>query len=517
MAMYNFNDTTRGTVAAKSSAETLAICQLTGTGHIDPVFVDNAIAGFTTLYTTGRDIPPVEIVESDVGELSDGAILRGTKYGPRDIVVGFSLESSSASDYRSKITALNSLLKGELLIAFRDDLTLTDVYYEGYYYKAVFAGGSEIEGGHLNGKGELTFHCSDPIRYSSAFTTIDFDASAGEAQEFESVGQLPAYPIINIDPGAKGKMTFVNEKTRASITIGTDGESASQAKLTTTPPTLSGNPTPTFTKLSEGYSGIDYYDIEPDVSGETIKYQSGTGMFPEYDALSQSTDNAVGPGIMYNSTVNAADCGWALYDVNLSVPDNYKHQQNLLFQVQGTSTGSPKSAIYIFNTKSNPGIFVYLYTGTGYQTTVAIPRGKYMFSMRYIGNTVTFRCVSATTGESYINRSYYIDNLGSTAGQYAFLQFYRSAAFSDPGGEDKSISIGKMAWYGTAGYTENDLVQIDTGTGSVLVNGTPRPDLGDIRNDFENFYIDGPTNITWSSTSESCDPTIYLRWRERYL
>lgn len=62
------------------------------------------------------------------------------------------------------------------------------------------------------------------------------------------------------------------------------------------------------------------------------------------------------------------------------------------------------------------------------------------------------------------------------------------------------------------------LVEVDTGSGEISVNGDAQPNLGSINNDFEDFELTAGENvITCSSSGWVDDMVCTMKYREVYL
>ena len=65
---------------------------------------------------------------------------------------------------------------------------------------------------------------------------------------------------------------------------------------------------------------------------------------------------------------------------------------------------------------------------------------------------------------------------------------------------------------------KNGLVEIDTGSGDIYLNGTSQPGLGTVENDFEGFVLEYGTNQISCGASDWVDDAVYkMHYREVYL
>ena len=125
---------------------------------INGVFLDNEIGGFTTVTVSGRDSLAYDITSENVGSNGRGELFLGKRLESRNLTINFKLVTSSASDLIAKFTTLKSMLSGDLIVKFNDDINK--------YYKGTL---SEIDNppeGALTFVSSFEIYCADPICYS---------------------------------------------------------------------------------------------------------------------------------------------------------------------------------------------------------------------------------------------------------------------------------------------------------------------------------------------------------------
>ena len=68
-------------------------------------------------------------------------------------------------------------------------------------------------------------------------------------------------------------------------------------------------------------------------------------------------------------------------------------------------------------------------------------------------------------------------------------------------------------------FSKNDIVSIDCKSGDITQNGLPKPSLGAIGNDWEDFYLRPGHNKLKISSSEwaTNQPSYKIKYREVYL
>lgn len=126
--------------------------------NINSLFLDNEIDGFTTLTVSGRDSLSYDITSEKAGNSGTGELFLGKRLESRNLTINFKLVTSSASDLIAKFTTLKSMLSGDLIVKFNDDINK--------YYKGTL---SEIDNppeGALTFVSSFEIYCADPICYS---------------------------------------------------------------------------------------------------------------------------------------------------------------------------------------------------------------------------------------------------------------------------------------------------------------------------------------------------------------
>ena len=159
---------------------------------INGIYLEDAITGFTTLTTTGREALTKEVLTNSYKR--DGSVVDYTRYPEREIIVKFVIETDSNGSYRDKYTTLLGMLDGEEVdIVFNDDANkfLTGTISvnepeEKYGYFCV---------------GTYTVKCADPFKYStSVYTASPVDYDGATAQFLITYnGTYPARPLLQAE------------------------------------------------------------------------------------------------------------------------------------------------------------------------------------------------------------------------------------------------------------------------------------------------------------------------------
>lgn len=148
--MYDFTDIAPA-VTTNYNLPSEAICY---NGH----WIDQEIAGFRTLYTSGRELASFDAMY-DSSNFLDGAYYHGRRKPEREITVGYQIESRNVTEFRDSLNRLNRILRIQnAKIIFHDE---EDKYFIG---SMVSSSGDSLG---LSYKGEFNILCPDPYKYST--------------------------------------------------------------------------------------------------------------------------------------------------------------------------------------------------------------------------------------------------------------------------------------------------------------------------------------------------------------
>jgi predicted phage tail component-like protein len=196
--VYTFRDTTDHT--AITTALPAEACSINGQ------YLEDVVEGYRTLYTKGRESLGAELDTYETGT-ADGSVVKGRRYPPREIKVGFQLIAKDPIYFRFAFTQLNNLLSLDSAdFIFADE---PEVFFTG---TPIFD--AEVDEGQLSVKGEWTIYCAYPFKRSVApkvLTMADAEVTDTSATfTIDYQGGQPARPIL--------RATFASAKT--------DGESS---------------------------------------------------------------------------------------------------------------------------------------------------------------------------------------------------------------------------------------------------------------------------------------------------
>lgn len=165
---------------------------------IDGTFIEDAISGYTTITTKGRESLTPAIEAYDVSS-ADGETIKYSRIPAREISVEFVLQGISMADLREKLNHLNNILSAdEADFVFNDE---DSVFYTGMVLP------QESITKYKNGlKGEFVIYCAYPFKRSVDVKTA-LPATVGESSAqfiINYEGTYPARPVLQAEfAGAK--------------------------------------------------------------------------------------------------------------------------------------------------------------------------------------------------------------------------------------------------------------------------------------------------------------------------
>lgn len=149
--MYEFVDTNKAGSENSLPSEAL---------QIDGEYIENLIDGYRTLYVSGRELLESEITDREIDGISGSEYLY-SRISTREITIGYQMLCASPMEFREKFNKLSNILsKEQVKLIFADE---PDKYFVGTKSNV-----GDIEPGRLSVKGEFTFYCCDPCKYSLA-------------------------------------------------------------------------------------------------------------------------------------------------------------------------------------------------------------------------------------------------------------------------------------------------------------------------------------------------------------
>jgi predicted phage tail component-like protein len=159
---------------------------------INGIYMEDAISGFTTMNSSGREALTKEIVSNSYK--SDGSLIDYTRYPEREIEITFMIASDANGTFRDKYTTLLGMLDGEDVdIQFNDD---ADKFLTG----TIVVNKPDDKYGTFC-KGTYTITCANPFRYSTAVyeaSPVEYDTSSAQFL-INYNGTYPSRPILQAE------------------------------------------------------------------------------------------------------------------------------------------------------------------------------------------------------------------------------------------------------------------------------------------------------------------------------
>ena len=552
---YRFYDTTDLTLPLEDLPSE-ALC-------INGQYIEKQVPGYHTLYTTGREGNTREVSSSETSG-RDGARFRSVRRQPREIRVGFQMESRNAKDYTDKFNALKKIVREkEARLIFHDE---PDKYFTGTL--------TDIEvndTGELCVRGELVFFCADPFKYAVREKTITANTVNGRAVfEIEYQGTVEAFPSINTVTRSNTETLLFSDDAGNMVAVGTPDATTSNlsrgSRILTANPgsllsavypgsitrdegedtimmpvrtpdgtqtivTVGGTSYLSLAKVDAAYPGGNgMADVDEDDEEEeeetTVDTSSVTG-FTCLKAVSQTSGTnyicRVQPLFYADDFRETGYLHFGLVNATQDTQDDtvYEETEEAEIILEKTGIGSPYATAYfcIFGE-----VVKKIRFRADADNPVAGPNG-YGIGITRFGNVYTF-----LLGED----QYEIDATSLLTGNAASIPMSTHAIFSAA----RVLGQKQMAGMGFASariiattrtsadsiieiMRSTDNVSVDCSTGTIRINGQINPDLGSVDNRWTEFSLKpGFNRIECSATTaedNGAKPESYtLTYREAW-
>lgn len=505
--MYKFIDTNQAqTGSPELPAEAMSF---------NGVCFERVIPGYRTLSVSGREGLETEIEELTAGA-SDGAQYQYRHDKTRTITVKFQLLSGSAEEMMDAFNALNGYLGTEQAqIIFNDE---PDKFFIGTKSNL-----SDVEAGRTHTTGSIEIHCADPYKYSVREHEQTADSTGKIA--FSYAGTYPAKPKIYVGMNAQTGFIGLWDNSQRSLIFGnTSVEKSASASWTS------------INVRDRKFTASELSGWTLNKASKTINTGSQDGTITSYAAHGENV-------VHMSSKVTTAGLTWCGASMTHLIgtdssgatsTKNFEFYTRLAFiagavnQVGGleclvtSQSGQNVAAIVFLKNNVSDTVAVSLYAAGNKLETftlhipasenintqlgwasgqVSITRSGDVFSYEIGGIVRHYRVVTTLTAYSV---SYYFFGLANFA-----LPTYmdvRACGFRwDPGTSAE-------------GFQNGSLLEVDTGTGEIKVNGIGNPGVGNIQNDWEGFEIEPGSNTISCACSSwtSAAPTYKIRYREVY-
>lgn len=554
--MYGFIDTTEQYTGKTLPAEAL---QLNGE------YLEDLIEGYRTLTVQGREALSGVVATDNIG-LRAGSLFRSRRYPERIITVRYQLICDDAESFRAAYNKLAGILDiEEGVMVFADE---PDKYFVGIPGTL-----EDVEPGRNAVVSSIQFVCPDPFKYS---------VEEHEAQVLEDGtlfcdyhGTFPSHPTLSAQFLKEGDVTDEGEESTITgngdcgyiaffdsdehiLQFG-DPDEADAETFPATQTLLAASPGTKTAWTAVMKSKWPVNTASGAVTDGTAK--TGTvGMIPT--ALAATSSYYVG------ATSYGSGSGWHGPCISAAVPadksgnagaDNWEFQYAMKFahfnstegrkavgeiscylsdangykiagvRVRKTKAGENGEIIFILNNTVVDKFSVYIgahnqYFGNNMDAHYKTIGGKKVLIPAVRANKIvkiTKNGTKVTISAGGITRTY-----TRTMNSLRRITFHFKSYGTQPTMAYSGIYSWKLCKMFCETYRDNpnkftasDLLEVDTGSGDVLLNGDPAPGLGAIGNQWEEFVLlPGENQLGWSC-SDWCTspPVVGMKYREVYL
>lgn len=494
-----------GTGADYWAARPLAKCAMKVNGE----YIETTVPAYRTLEVSGRHSLEAEIEAYDTAEA--GSVYKRRRELSRTLYVRFAVKAATTAALHEALDKVNGLLRAEQM-----DLTFDDEPSWTYYgtrsrmtietLLPTFAAGT------------ISIYCADPYKYGT-LVSVDAEATTGfgGALTIDYTGTVPAAPIINVTPmGEIGG--FTAELNGAQITIGDlvspDGVPTTKPEVLNRVNFAGESPDTTNWAATSVTSGIVNYThagtaaISEGIGLRATDYGSGTEYHGPAWALTIPMDTAG------NTGVENFVFSWRAY---LAFASLAAGEMAVSMQYWDAASGQYAPAATINIRKgSGSNRFVAYCTANGEYLGNAtanvdeltrtidctISHADEMYSLTWGGGSKTYKAAvpEPITRVQVIFAAY--GTLEPIACRLVSAQLLKSDAAD---------------WKDLPNLFPGDTdIAVDTATGKITVNGTERPDVGNLENDYEDFRLVPGDNVITFGTNDWATtwPTYTVRYRE---
>lgn len=534
--MYYFSDTTGQAASPSLPAEAL---KLNGT------YLEEAVTGYRTLYVTGRELLAPEVTLTEVGA-RDGTLFRRRRYPERVITVGYQLIATTDAGFRTAFNQLCRLLDvEEAQLIFADE---PDKYFIGTPSEV-----GEIDPGRNAVTGEFSFTCADPFKYSVQEYTAT--PSANGVFQIAYNGTMPGFPVLAADFTAAaagstadgcGYVAFLNNRGKI-IQLGdpdeVDGVALDKSQTLVNQSFQTSNAWNTSVQAQWPKNVGTYLSTDITQTGTPGLALAATSEYFLTATSYGSGENWHGPSVTRTLPADAAgETGAANFTltyrnkiaVGKNADDTAQRGCLQLFLLAADNT--VVAGVNVRKAKSGADGSIRFYVNSAKAEDVDIDLSYYN---QYFGNnntaqgTKTAKTVKITkTGDTItfnaggVQRSYQSSALADkavTKVQFTFLQYGTKSPLTHCGLYSvKFVKHNCTEWNDIPNkFSAGDQLSADCGSGEILLNDLPAPDLGALGNDWEEFaLLPGENQIAtaysdWVASAQK--PSFQVQYREVFL
>lgn len=498
--MYNFVDTTESPGAIPLPAEAMSY---------GGVYIENEIEGYRTLYVEGREKITAEIDATET-QTRHGASFKNMRYEPRTLIVGFQLICKTAAEMMNAYNKLLHILsKKQAQIIFNDE---QDKYYTGTKTKI-----TNTPPGRLTVTGEIEIYCADPFKYS----VREYEATATNGViTVDYGGTHPAHPILTAQSEDHDNgFYYFRDQEGHSVQAG-DPMEQDQEEIPDTAVTL----VDTIFGKSDGQ---DYTGWQAEYA--KLMYGYKTGYWQTQDAANyRYSEIEAPPGFAnyYFGPAEGRNFSEAMPNFDLRITNWFEPSGNqgggFDFYVNNEGGGNI-CGISIWRRKSGNVVADMIVKGRIVkETSYSLANNPFK---TWSNNTITKSQGAITFNLGGVRYSVTDPELESHAYDAFNVSYilYRQPEADDIGTNNalRYILIRGIpnTWQDIANkIPQGGLVEVNTGSGDIYLDGTAQPWLGTADNDFESFELEYGENEISCGASDWVDDAVYtMRYREVFL
>lgn len=547
---------------------------------IDGQYIEDILPGYTTVITSGREAMSLGISTYSVG-VSDGEVIKSTRYPARTITVEFALHAGSLEQLRDKLIQLNDILSvKEGKFIFNDE---SDKYYVGTVTIE-----EEFKPYKNAATGSYQIYCADPFKYSVTEYEVTPTLDSGSTFVVDYQGTYPAYPVLQTDfyksdtqGDTNGDCGFVAFSTQNADVL-QFGNVSEPDTVTEIVQKLVDSETTTWKEskclVNEPFNSLTGWTLNDGYKGSSLYAAAGSA---RSSVINKGTDKAVnissyGPTSAkqwHGATVkkalpsdggNPATTGAQNWKANFSI----RYASDKVAKTAKTQAGMVRLAILDASGKSLVGITVFKRQGSAtgkiqFDVNGSSAKTVTGVDLSYYNKYFGYRKVSTDKRPCNCDITKEGDKFTFNAGGITWS--YRYPAFASSIAKYVSIYIAQWgavpvtSWMGVYSakftstsvtktkttetweqltqavevqntFTTNDILVCDCSNGSIRmmdasatddINGGLHPELGALGNDWETFALHKGTNQIGTMYSDwvadEYKPTFTLRYRERFL
>ena len=475
---------------------------------VNGTYLESVISGYRTLTVEGRETLSLDI-ETINTNIRNGAKYKRRRIASRTIIVNFAIKDTTPEGFAAKFNTLKQYLYGieEARLIFDDE---PDKFFAGTFRNvtATYTGLTSI--------GRIEILCADPFKYSLTEYT---STAANGTITAEYAGTYPAHPVLTAQSAGHdcGFYAFTDRDGHL-VQVGNPTEEDQEEVPTEEAEKMidttfgsshtwdiwsAGNAQILYGYYTDGYavqSANDYIYSQP-TSIHAPRYYYGpaygtllSAPVPNFEASFthwfEPSDNQGGGFDFYiNNQGGGNICGVYIY-----------HNKSGRIQVGMIVKGTVVKQVS-FSLADNP------FKGAWRTQTITKSLGTITFNVGGVTYSVTDPDLAGHAYDAY---------------NVSFVMYRQPSA----DGIGANNALKSILFYGTENewrdiankIPQNGLIEVDTGSGDISLNGALRPDLGSINNDFEDFKLETGINTVTCNASDWVDDAVYtMKYREVFM